>query len=280
MKLTEKSFKIKKILNNSSLIVHDRFHEIVLIGRGIAFGMRTGDILDKGTSYEQRYQSSNRFDQFTTLLTGYSDLVIQMMMDTIQMIVEDDQAQFQSNDFRSIADHLAVSYTRIQKGEAIHSFFSFEIKALYPAAYQKSEEIAHRINLKYNFTIPEAEVGYIALHIQNLSTKRDTNDVELMTVIISDIYDLLTVKYDINLESKSSHYLRFLTHIRFLVEGALSHKKTLGAQVDQMLLKTYPKEAIISQEIVDIVESRMGIHISKEELIYILIHLVNVRDAN
>lgn len=278
MKQTEKSYKIKKILNNSSLIVNDFFHEIVFIGKGIAFGLAPRDILPKGTAYEQRYQSSNRFNQFSTLMSGYSDLTIQLVMDTIQLIVSFDVAEFKNNDLLSISDHLAATYTRIQNGEAIHSFFSFEIKALYPDSYEKAEIIAQKISLKYNIVIPEAELSYIALHIQNLNSETARRNVELLTIIVSDIYDLLSVKYHVNLEANSTNYLRFLTHIRFLVEGALNQKSPLNDDVNQVLLKTYPKHAQVSHEIVQIIENHLNIALSEKETFYILIHLVNVAD--
>lgn len=275
---TTKDYRVKKVLNNSSIIVTDRFFEIVFIGKGIAFGKKTGDILPKGFEYEQKYQSSNRFNQFSLLLDGYSDRIIQMVMDTIQMISTSSSGNLNSTDFRSIADHLAAAYTRISEGKAIYSFFSFEIRALYPKAYEQSERIAEKINLKYGFIIPEAEIGYIALHIQSVCYPESKSLVDKMSVIMSEVYDLFVVKYNINLDASEVNYLRFLTHLRFLVEGALNFKRDLGLEVDDLLLKKYPLEAQIANEIVNIVLEQVQVKISQQELIYILIHVINVNN--
>lgn len=73
---TTKDYRVKKVLNNSSIIVTDRFFEIVFIAKEIAFGKKTEDILPKGFEYEQKYQYSNRFNQFSILLDSYSERII------------------------------------------------------------------------------------------------------------------------------------------------------------------------------------------------------------
>lgn len=276
MKVTTKNYKIKKILNNSSLIVSDAFHEIVFIGKGIAFGLTTKEVLKKGTQYDQKYQSSNRLNQFSTLISGYSDLIIQMVMDTIQMIVANDNSEFRNRDLISISDHLAATYARIQKGEPIKSFFSFETKVLYPDVYEKAMRIAKVLELKYDIDIPEAEVSYIALHMQNLKSDKARENVEILTMIISDIYDLLTIEYKINLEQNSNNYLRFLTHLRFLVEGALNNKILLTTEVSDVLTKSYPLHTEIARKIIVILTEHLNIALSEKEMYYIIIHLVNI----
>ncbi len=275
MKITGKNYKIKKILNNSSLIVNDHFHEVVLIGKGMAFGLRSDGILPKGTRYEQKYQSSNGVNQFSTLISGYSDLTIQLVMDTIQLIVSLDTSEFKNNDLLSISDHLAAAFTRIQNGEAIKSFFSFETKALYPESYEKALRIAAVINERYTFVIPEAEISYIALHIQNLNSDAAKRNVELLAAIIDDVYELLAIQYQVNVQ-ENNNYLRFLTHLRFLIEGTLNYKTALDQEVNDLLMRTYPNHAIVARKIIEIVESHLHVLLSQKEVYYILIHLVNV----
>lgn len=44
------------------------------------------------------------------------------------------------------------------------------LKGNYKEAYQLSKEIAHLIDSKYGYNLPESEVGYIALHIHNIQS--------------------------------------------------------------------------------------------------------------
>lgn len=44
------SFKVKKVLNNNVLIAgHDTFQEVVLIGKGIGFGKKRGELISNET---------------------------------------------------------------------------------------------------------------------------------------------------------------------------------------------------------------------------------------
>ncbi|EPZ37625.1 transcriptional antiterminator [Anoxybacillus ayderensis] len=44
----EQSFRIEKILNNNVLIAsHPTYDEVVLIGKGIGFGKKKGDVIEQ-----------------------------------------------------------------------------------------------------------------------------------------------------------------------------------------------------------------------------------------
>ena len=278
MNQTKKNFKIKKILNNSSLIVQDLYKEYVLIGKGIGFGLIANDTLPKGTVYTRVYKSTVGINQFSNLISGYEDDIVSIVMDTIQLIVEYDNDQLQAEDLLSISDHLAAAYTRINKGQPIQSFFSYEIKALYPESFEKSNRICEQIEARYKIKIPIAEISYIALHIQNLSSKENKKNVENLNIIISEIQILLTEKYNFQIIPEDINYLRFITHLRFLVEGATQNKRPLNQNINITLSNTYPKYTKITSEIVDIITNTLDIPLFKEENIYLVLHLVNILD--
>ena len=275
---TKKNFKVKKILNNSSIIVSDMYKEFVIISKGIGFGLAQNKTLPKGTPYERVYKFSPGVNQFSRLTNGYDDTIIEIVMDTIQLIVEYDINKMQGSDLLSISDHLAAAYTRIVNGEAIKSFFSYEIRALYPESFQKSDRICKKIEAKYDIEIPLAEISYIALHIQNLHSDESKQAIDNLNIIILDIYALLCDRYGFSIAHDDLNYLRFITHLRFLVEGAMRKKRHLTQNVNDALFDSYPQFVKITDEIIEIIESVLKIELSKQENTYILLHLVNLLD--
>ncbi|QIK68941.1 PRD domain-containing protein [Erysipelothrix sp. HDW6C] len=273
---TSKNFTIKRILNNSSLVGSDSISEIVIMGKGIGFGYKAGDVLPQGTPYDKAYKLSNQTNEFNRIINGFDDEIVAMVMDTIQLISEYGVNKFTTPDLITLADHLAATYTRIIKDEAINSFFSHEIRALYPDAYEKSKTLCSSISEKYSIIIPDAEVSYIALHIQNISDKLTRENLDKLNGIVWEIEQLITKKYELELNKDTVHYSRFLTHIRFIIESALSNKKALNEQVNTLLISSYKKQAEIAEDIIGIIEKEMNIHMEKEELAYIVIHLVNI----
>lgn len=272
----EKTYKVKKVLNNSSLIVNDFLYEIVILGRGIGFGKKEGDQLPKYTPYDKMYKLSTQTTEFNRIINGFDSDIVEMVMETIHLITEHDQNTFTTNNLISLADHLAAAYTRIQKGEAILTFFTHEIKALYPVSYEKAKILCDTITIKYGLEIPLAEVTYIALHIQNLDFSKSTVDVNVLNGIIFDIENLMSHQFKVNLDKDSTHYARFITHIRFIIESAMSNKKALNDEVNRLIIESYKDEVIMAEEIIKIIESDLGVELAREELSYIVIHLVNI----
>lgn len=279
MKKTQKNYKIMKILNNSSLIVNDTFFEIVFIGKGIAFGLKNNDELPAGTSYERKYQSPISRSQFSHIISGYQDKIIEMVMDTIRYILKYDGNRLEQQDLIYISDHLAAAYTRILNGEAIDSFFSYEIKALYPDSYEIAGRISNRISTLYGISIPMAETSYIALHIQNLTSKTAKENIEVMNVIVREVSDLLHQEFKEEFDYESLNYSRFITHLRFLIEGLINNKQPLSNDVTDALIKGYPHHAEVAKNIAQIISNELNLKVPEEEIFYLLIHVINVSAA-
>ena len=276
MNQLKKNYKVKKVLNNSSLVVNDFLYEIIILGRGVAFGKKEGDTLLKDTPYDKMYKLSTQTSEFNRIINGFDSEIVEMVMETIHLITEHDQNSFTTNNLISLADHLAAAYTRIQKGEAIQTFFTHEIKALYPVSYEKAKILCDTITEKYGLEIPLAEVTYIALHIQNLNFSKSAVDVNILNGIIFDIENLMTHEFKVNIDKDSTHYARFITHIRFIIESAMSNKKALNADVNRLIIESYKDEVIMAKAIIKIIETDLKLELAKEELSYIVIHLVNI----
>ncbi|MDH6365924.1 MULTISPECIES: PRD domain-containing protein [Breznakia] len=277
MQQTTKNYKVKKVLNNSSLIVHDRFREYVIIQKGIGFGIKADMQIKKGTPYERMYSSPLGSNQFSNVVNGFNDEIISIVMDTVQLIVAYEENGVNHTTFVTLANHLAATYTRILNGEAIKQFFSYEIKALYPESYDKAQKISQAIYRKHELMIPDAEVSYIALHIQNIQSGEKS--IDLLNAIISEVYDLLTITYKFDIKNDDLNYLRFITHLRFLVEGTEQEKRQLNEHVNDALVKSYPEYTGICDDILQIIEDLTGVKLAKQERVYILIHLVNMLEG-
>ncbi|CAM4179537.1 PRD domain-containing protein [Erysipelothrix inopinata] len=276
MNTLNRNYKVKRILNNSSLIASDLFFEVVIMGKGIAFGLKPNDTLKRGVEYDKMYKLLTQTNEFNRIINGFDDHIVDMVMDTVAAIGSHGYRELQTQHFITLSDHLAAAYTRILRGEPIVSFFSLEIKALYPQSYDRAVELAKTIESKHDLKIPEAELTYIALHIENLTSKHASTQLDALNVLIGDINELLDLTYHVKFDRNTVHYSRFLTHIRFIIEGALANKRTLSSGVNEALISAYPTHVEIAGKIIEMINKEMNIQLDNNELSYLVIHLVNI----
>ncbi len=273
---TEKEYTVKHILNNNSVIVDGYLNEAILIGKGLGFGRKPGEVLPSGLEYEKAYQLLNKATEFSRIVNGYDENIVVMVMDTIQQIMEQNSDEFTMNDFVTIADHLAAMFERVLKGEAILSFFSHETRTLYPASFAKANEIARMIEKDHGVILPEAEIAYIALYLENLISAKSKREVEKMSVIIEGIRDVLEEQNDLIIDKEMLAYSRFLIHINMIVKSSTFHKSTLSPTISKAILSTYTVYAKIGKQIIETIEAEVDHKLSESELVYIVIHLVNL----
>lgn len=273
---TEKDYSIIHVLNNNSIIVDGYLTESILIGKGIGFGKKPGDVLPQGQQFDKIYKLANEANEFRRIINGYDENIVVMVMDTIQHMMRRNASEFSTHDLVTIADHLAAMFLRIREGDAIVSFFSNETKTLYPQSFSKAEEIAAIIYEEYDVIIPEAEIAYIGLYIENMSSSKSKRDVEQMAAIIEEIREFIEEQNKLIIDKESLAYSRFLIHIRLLAQSASFSKTTLDSVINKAILSTYPEYKVIAEGILDIIRNETKRSLNDSELVYLIIHLVNL----
>ena len=275
-KKTLKNYRIKHILNNSSIIVDGSTTERILLGKGIGFGYKPADTLPIGTEYEKSYHLLAKASDFHRIINGYDDVIVEMVMDTIQQITSLNTGEFTTNDLVTIADHLAAMFLRLSNGEAILSFFSQETKTIYPGSFAKANDITKIIEEKHNVVIPEAEVAYIALYLENLGGRKTKKEVEQISIILEEMRELFEEENNLNIDRDSLAYSRFLIHIHLLVQSSSFRKTSLNSAINKAILSTYTEYTAIAKQLITIIERQVEHDLSESELIYLVIHLVNL----
>jgi len=97
--------------------------------------------------------------------------------------------------------HLQPTFTRLQHEFAIQNPLLTDIKTIYPDIYEKSWNAARVLERKFGYTIPEDEVGFLALHfggaIVRIKNKRQSYRRILVGVVCASgigISSLLSAK--------------------------------------------------------------------------------------
>ncbi len=158
--------QIAKVLNNNVVVVLDEHRrEQVVMGRGLAFQKRPGDVLDD-SKIEKVFalQSDELVGRLGELL---SQIPLEVMTTLRSHYRPGTRAAGQATGkfVHHINGSLSFCYRAAEKGIALRNVLLWEIKRLYPKEFALGQEVRAIIAKRLGAELAEDEAGFIALHL-------------------------------------------------------------------------------------------------------------------
>lgn len=261
---------LKKINNNFALCVDKKGAELIAYGTGVGFGKFPCDVpLSK---IERTYYNVSH--HYQSLIVDLPEEVFQVSMNVIQRAKIKYSMELNPNLMFSLADHINFAIERIKKKMKITFPFYYDIEHLYPNELELGEFCLSQIWEIMHIRLPKQEVIGVALHFINNqcveTTKNDMseNDLENMTRIIEDF---LWIKVD----RESYNYYRYCSHIRYLIQriGQKGQFEDADSAMFEKIKNSYNELYECSQKLKEYLEEQYNTKLSKEEQLYLIIHL-------
>lgn len=82
--------------------------------------------------------------------------------------------------------------------------------------------------------------------------------------------------FNANINKKSLHYARFLSHISFTIERLLTNAMLNNDLID-IIKSSYPESYEVSKKIANIIEESLNKNIIEDEVAYIAMHIERIR---
>jgi len=139
-------------------------------------------------------------------------------------------------------------------------------------SFKSASLLIDQVNKKYCVEIPEAEIGFIALHLQKISSKDKSINVNVMNNIIFTVTNLLSEKYNYTLDKESVKFAQFITHIKFVVLR-LVRKESPNNEMTEIILSKYAQFKPLASEIVKVIEEETNSELNIDELAYLMMHV-------
>lgn len=274
--------KIFKVLNNNvAVVLDDHGDEKIVMGRGICFKKKAGEeispeAVDKVFSLSEE-EVSNKFQALV------QDIPIEHMALGEEIIAE---ARLRLgkhlNDmvYISLIDHVHTSIVRFLEGVTVKNALLWDIRRFYREEYQIGLWALDLVEERFKVRLPEDEAGFIALHLANAQMDQEVmHNMYEITRIMQELVNIVKYSFQISFDEDDVYYYRFITHLKFFAKRLVERNIYTEDDNDdlwEVIRGKYPKAFGCVEKITQFIEKKYEYELSKEEQLYLTIHVERV----
>ena len=274
-------YRIAKTLNHNSFIgvEEENNREYLVMGKGIAFGKKTGQRVQPGD--DARIYSLTEMTErgnARTIVQGVSPLSLELA----SAVLDEAEKEFGKID-RSIvfpmADHLDFAVRRIQNGEQISNPLTEDIKVLFYSEFKVAETLKTILRERLQIEIDDHEVGYVALHIHSAIGDEKVSVAMQTARAVRECIDMIEKATGKPIDVLSLSYNRLMNHMKYMVARASTGEK-LNLDMNEYMLDQYPQAYKVATDICKNLEGCIGHKLDETETGYLAMHIQRVyKDA-
>ncbi|MBO0602361.1 transcription antiterminator [Sporosarcina sp. E16_3] len=275
-----KTYLIKKALNNNVLIATDvNGNEVVLIGRGIGFGKKSGEpIIQEKVEKLFVLNDPKEQEQYKQLLSTLDEDTLKVLISAVEIIQARSDMPLNEHIHVALTDHLVFAVSRMRRGMAIRNPFLLETKALYPDEYKIAAEVTAMVNKQLTVALPEGEIGFIALHIHSALVNKDVRDLTRHSELMVRLVKMIEEQLEVVIDKNSIDYMRLIRHLRFTIERVVRGERIAEPKKITGLLKTeYPVCYNLAWKMIKVIQQTLQMEIYDAEAVYLTLHLQRIQ---
>ncbi len=269
----------KKVINNNAVYSEDELgREIIAVGKGVGFQVKTGEELNREKIERIFRFTPERNSQFAQLVAEMPYEHIQLAEEIISLARTSLQRHLNKNIYITLTDHLNFAIERHRKGIYFQNALLWEIKRFYRGEFQIGLEALELVKERSGVSLPEDEAGFIALHIVNAEMDGDMPQTANMPAIIKGMLNIVRYQFQLNLRDDTLAYERFVTHLKFFLQRAVQKKlyETEDDDFNKNIWKKYPEAYECATKIQAYVAQQIEYEPSNEEVTYLTVHIERV----
>ena len=250
---------VKVFNNNAVSVIMPDGREAILVGNGLGFGRRPGDVIDKSRVSKVYYVQNELQTKFLKML----DNVTPQVMQAAERI--------------SLVDHISFALERVEKGTFLPNLMLSETRMLYPKEYAVGQRALELVRQFCGVQLPEDEAGYIALHL--VAGAADGALAYDTVKFVMAVKEIICDTYHCTFEEESLETIRLTVHLKFLAARILRHTPWQDAGLESMytvLLQRDSRNEVCLQRINAYLRQEFDYELDHQEQVYLLIHLTKI----
>lgn len=279
----EQLLTIEKVLNNNVVIArHDAYKEVVLIGNGLGFNKKKGDVISFDHADKTfLLKDETEKEQYVNLIPHIDEDLIAFINDQLLFIEAQMGKTLNEHIHVALTDHLSFAIKRIQQNMQFSNSFLFEIESLYPKEYQVAKGVVKEFERQLGIVFPEGEIGFIALHIHSAVTDKPLRDINRDHALISQLTQLIESGLKVDLSKDNVNYHRLIQHLHRAIDR-IHQGESLGDEnkLQEVLKAEYPVCYNLAWKLIKVMQNQLNKPVDEAEVLYLTIHLQRLTHTN
>ena len=270
------NYTVKKVLNNNVIIANWQEEDAILVGKGIGFNSKKGEVLPKDKIEKVYIKTTSKMSEnYDKVLNNIDNKIVGISEEIINFSEKALNTKLNEGVHISLPDHINFALRRIEKGINIENPFLEELGIIYPKEYEIAMKALYMINDRLKVNLPKDEAGFICLHIRAGITKQQVSESLAYTKKISKVMELISKLKGKPLDKNSLSYVRTLTHLNFMIER-VKENNTIKNELLHSIKEEMKSEFGIAIKVAMLIEKLFEIKIPEDEIGYIALHLKRI----
>ena len=273
---------IEKVLNNNAFIsLDENGEEIIVMGKGIAFGKKGQQEVNLTNKNYKVFSCKDKSINHK-LINIVSDLPQEYILLTrkiISMFEKEYNKKLNEIIYVSLTEHIHGAIERYHQGIQVKNPLLMEIKRLFAEEYEIGRRALTMIQQELGVIFEEDEAGYIAYHIVNAELNNDMINIANITKVMQQVLNVIKYHFKVEFNEESSTYYRFITHLKFFAQRIFSHKvyEDEDTELFFILTEKYQESYHCTVKIKELIYQNYNYELSLEEQLYLMIHIERIR---
>ncbi|MCJ1686761.1 PRD domain-containing protein [Rathayibacter sp. VKM Ac-2927] len=267
---------IKKVLNSSVvLVVDERGAERVLLGKGIGFGAKAGEVIE-ASAVDQVFVALDDADQRNLV-----ELLAQIPPEFVELtraVVADAEEQGLKVDphvYLALTDHLHFAVERQRRGLAVANRLAWEMRSVYPVQYAVGERAVAAMRERLGVDVPDDEAANVAFHLANAELGKVGIDSLRIVQLIRSVTAIIQHTSGAALDREDLRSARFVAHLQYFAERFFSGGLLVSSDdfLFTSLSARYPRAVATAERVRAFVRAEYGAELPNEEVAFLALHI-------
>ncbi|HEL0640801.1 TPA: PRD domain-containing protein [Streptococcus equi subsp. zooepidemicus] len=271
-------FRLIRPLNNNAALVKNAANEqAVVMGVGIAFQKKKGDLI-REEAVEKTFLLKNdeARENLLLLLKDVPLDFITVTYDVIDWLVLTYHYPVQQYLYVTLTDHIYAAYHMLQKGTYSTNRLP-DISKEFGQEYEMAQAALEMFRQRLRTAFPDDEVTKIALHFINAKGEESSPQREHSSTkkLLNQVEAALMANGITRTSTNSHFYDRLMIHLTYFIQSL--DRKNQGyhaiGSLEEQIKKEYPRAYEIGSAIYQLMTDLTGQELVESEKIYIVIHI-------
>jgi beta-glucoside operon transcriptional antiterminator len=271
---------VKKIFNNNIVNAVDASgDDVILVGAGVGFNTSRGKAVDESRVEREFHLTGLSTRGAFRVLLEVPYPVLRATTRVAEFLKSAHGIELTPAVEVGLADHIAQAISRAAAGTPIYNSMLWETKATYPREFAIALEAIEIIRVELNTKLPLDEAGFITLHLANAGLVGDPQRAMTLSAALRDVIDIVNEGMGL-IVGDSPSSARFLTHVKFVIQGVARERVSSDPLTDALtaLKNENPDVYEVASRVGDYLNRSLDSRITESERMYLLLHLLNLRE--